>query len=63
MTPLARLTRLLVLGVALVFIAGFAFLTFSSVVERGFTVASLISIFILLLLGIGVVGALRNPPP
>ena len=54
--------RQLVLGVALVFIAGFAFLTFSAVVEQGFTLASLLSVLILVLLGIGIVGALRNPP-
>jgi hypothetical protein len=54
--------RTLVLGVALAFIAGLAFLTFAAVVDQGFTVASLISIFVLLLLAIGIVGALRNPP-
>jgi len=54
--------RLLVLGVALVFISGFAFLTFSAIVEQGFTLASLLSVLILALLGIGIVGALRNPP-
>jgi hypothetical protein len=51
-----------VLGVALVFIAGVAFLTFTAVVEHGFTLASLISVFIVLLLAVGIVGALRNPP-
>jgi hypothetical protein len=56
------MTRLLVLGVALMFIAGFAFLTFASVVEGGFTLASLLSVFILVLLAVGIVGALRNPP-
>jgi hypothetical protein len=56
------MTRLLVLGVALVFIAGFAFLTVTAVVEQGFTLASLISVFILVLLSVGIVGALRNPP-
>jgi hypothetical protein len=56
------MTRLLVLGVALFFIAGFAFLTVAAVIEQGFTLASLLSIFILALLGIGIVGALRNPP-
>jgi hypothetical protein len=55
-------TRLLVLGAALVFIAGFAFLTYTAVVEQGFTLASLLSVLILALLGIGIVGALRNPP-
>jgi len=54
--------RLLVLATALLFIAGFAFLTFAAVVERGFTGASAISIFILVLLAVGIVGALRNPP-
>ncbi|HEX8714333.1 MAG TPA: hypothetical protein VF706_02100 [Solirubrobacteraceae bacterium] len=54
--------RNLVLAAALVFIAGFAFLTLASIVEQGFTVAALLSILILLLLSIGIVGALRNPP-
>ena len=54
--------RLLVLGLALVFIAGMAFLTFTAVVEQGFTLASLLSVLIVLMLGIGIVGALRNPP-
>ncbi len=54
--------RNLVLAAALVFIAGFAFLTVASIVEQGFTVAALLSILILLLLSIGIVGALRNPP-
>ncbi len=54
--------RILVLGAVLVFIAGFAFLTVAAAIEQGFTVASLISIFILVLLSVGIVGALRNPP-
>jgi len=56
------MTRVLVLGAALVFIAGFAFLTFVAVVEQGFTLASLLSVFILVLLSVGIVAALRNPP-
>jgi hypothetical protein len=56
------MTRIAVLVVALMFIAGFAFLTFASVVEGGFTAASLLSVFILVLLAVGIVGALRNPP-
>jgi hypothetical protein len=56
------MTRLAVLAIALMFIAGFAFLTFAAVVEEGFDVASLLSIFILVLLAVGIVGALRNPP-
>jgi hypothetical protein len=56
------MSRLVILGVALMFIAGFAFLTFASVVERGFTLGSLVSILILILLAVGIVGALLNPP-
>ena len=54
--------RLLVLATALVFIAGFAFLTFVAVAEQGVTVAGVLSIFILVLLGVGIVGALLNQP-
>lgn len=54
--------RNLVLVAALVFIAGFAFLTFASIVEYGLSLAAIISILILVLLSVGIVGALRNPP-
>jgi hypothetical protein len=54
--------RIVVLGLALVFISGLAFLTFRAIDEQGFTLASLLSIFILVLLGVGIIGALRNPP-
>lgn len=54
--------RTLVLGAALVFIAGLGFLTVAAVVEQGFTLASALSIFIIVLLAVGIVGALRNPP-
>jgi hypothetical protein len=54
--------RNFVLAAVLVFIAGFAFLTFVAVIEQGFTIASFLSILILALLAIGIVGALRNPP-
>jgi hypothetical protein len=56
------MTRLLVLCAVLVFIAGFAFLTLAAIIEQGFTVASLLSVLILVMLAIGIVGALRNPP-
>jgi len=56
------MTRLLVLGATMVFVAGFAFLTLSAVSQQGFTLASVVSIFVLVLLAIGIVGALRNPP-
>jgi hypothetical protein len=55
-------TRILVLGASLVFIAGFAFLTVTEVVESGFTAGSVVSVLILALLSVGIIGALRNPP-
>ena len=54
--------RTAVLATALVFIAGFAFLTVVAATEQGVTVATVLSIFILVLLAVGIVGALRNPP-
>jgi hypothetical protein len=56
------MTRLLVLGAALLFISGFAFLTYASIVREGVGVGSVLSIFIVILLAVGIVGALRNPP-
>jgi hypothetical protein len=54
--------RTVVLGIALVFIVGFAFLTVVAATEQGVTVATFISAFILILFAVGIVGALRNPP-
>ena len=54
--------RTTVLAIALVFIAGFAFLTVAAATEQGVTVATVLSVFILVLLAVGIVGALRNPP-
>jgi len=54
--------RTTVLAVALVFIAGFAFLTLAAAIEQGVTLATFLSVFILVLLAVGIVGALRNPP-
>jgi hypothetical protein len=56
------MTRLLVLAATVVFVGGFAFLTLSALSQQGFTLASAVSIFVLVLLAIGIVGALRNPP-
>ena len=56
------MTRAVVLCVALLFIAGFAFLTISAALNQGLTIASLLSAFILVLLLVGIVGALFNPP-
>jgi hypothetical protein len=56
------MTRLAVLAAVLVFIAGFAFLTYAAILKDGLTFDTLLSIFILVLLAVGIVGALRNPP-
>jgi hypothetical protein len=56
------MTRILVLAAALVFIAGFAFLTYRALAEQGVTVLGLVSVFIVVLLAVGIVGALRHPP-
>jgi len=56
------MTRLVVLGLALLFIAFFAFLTVAAIIEQGVTVASFVSAFVLVLLAVGIVGALRHPP-
>jgi hypothetical protein len=56
------MNRLLVLGAALVFIGGFAFLTLSEIAKEGITAAGVLSILILVLLSVGILGALRHPP-
>jgi hypothetical protein len=53
---------MLVLGAALAFIAGLAFLTVAQILHQGFTAGSLVSVLILAFLAIGIVGGLRNPP-
>jgi hypothetical protein len=56
-------TRLVILLVALVFIAGFAFLTASTIAAQGgISAGTAISVFVIVLMGVGIVGALRNPP-
>jgi hypothetical protein len=56
------MTRLVILAVAMVFITGFAFLTISTVSQQGVTLLGAVSIFVLVLLGVGVIGALLHPP-
>jgi hypothetical protein len=55
-------TRLLVLLTALLFVVGFAALTIGAIAEQGLTGAGVISILILVLLGVGIIGAMRGPP-
>jgi hypothetical protein len=56
------MARLLVLIAALVFIGGFAYLTYRALAEQGVTLPGVLAIFVLVLLTVGIVGALRNPP-
>jgi hypothetical protein len=56
------MTRLLVFASALVFIAGFGFLTVATVIRQGLTAGTVVSAFVLVLLTIGIVGALLHPP-
>ena len=59
--------RKIILSVALVFIGLFAYLTLRVLFQQGvhdlggFVLAAA-SLLVLLLLGVGIVGALRNPP-
>jgi predicted neutral ceramidase superfamily lipid hydrolase len=54
--------RLLLLLLALPFVAGFAFLTISAAVDQGITLASLVAIFVLALILVGTLSALLHPP-
>ena len=57
------MARALVLGGTLAIICLLAFLTISVAVEHGVDILVVVSGIILLLLGIGVLGALTTPPP
>jgi hypothetical protein len=56
------MTRVLILLVAALFIVGFAFLTLSAIAAQGFTLGTAISVFVVVLMGVGILGALLNPP-
>jgi hypothetical protein len=56
------LVRLLVLLVAALFVVGFAFLTLSAIAAQGFTLGSAVSVFVVVLMAVGILGALLNPP-
>jgi hypothetical protein len=56
------MTRIFVLTLSLLFIVGFAMLTIIGIAQHGLTFEAVLSVFVLVLLGVGVVGALRNPP-
>jgi hypothetical protein len=57
------MTRVAVLAVALAFILGFAFLTIGGIEQFGLgNFQSVLSVIVLVILTVGIVGALRNPP-
>jgi hypothetical protein len=56
------MARFLVLLAALVFVAGFGFLTLATINEQGLSLGTVLSAFILLILAVGVIGAMRDPP-
>ncbi|MGA9874880.1 MAG: hypothetical protein WBQ21_03640 [Solirubrobacteraceae bacterium] len=56
------MTRVAVLALSLAFILGFAFLTIGGIEQFGLSIPGVLSVVILVILTVGVVGALRNPP-
>jgi hypothetical protein len=56
------MTRVAVLAVSLAFILGFAFLTIGGIAQYGLTAEGVLSVLVLVILTVGVIGALRNPP-
>jgi hypothetical protein len=56
------MTRVAVLAIALAFILGFAFLTIGGIEQFGLSVPGVLSVIVLVILTVGIVGALRNPP-
>ena len=57
------MARTLVLGCSLAIICLLAFLTLSVAVRDGVDILVIVSGIVLLLLGVGVLGALSTPPP
>ena len=55
-------TRRIVMAVALAFPAFFAFLTLYDAVENGVSFLTIVSLGVLVLLGVGVIGALSQGP-
>jgi len=56
------MTRVAVLAISLAFILGFAFLTIGGIEQYGLSIPGVLSVVVLVILTVGVVGALRNPP-
>ena len=58
----AQLMRVTILAIAVLFIFGFAGLTISTIATEGLTLGGVVAVFIIVLMLVGIVGALRNPP-
>lgn len=56
------MTRIAVFAAALVFILAFAVLTIRSIAAQGFSIEGALAMSILVLVTVGILGALRNPP-
>ncbi len=57
------MTRLVVLLTATLFVVGLAYLTLHTiVVQKGISIGTAVSVFVVVLMGVGIVGALLNPP-
>ncbi len=54
--------RVAILVIAVLFIFGFAGLTISTISTEGLTIGGVVAVFIIVLMLVGIVGALRNPP-
>ena len=51
------------LGVAIAFCVLFALISIEVAVESGFDIFTVISLLIVGMIGAGLIGAIRNPPP
>ena len=51
-----------ILAVALVFVGGLLALTVNAAVQGGIDILTVVSAFVLALLGVGIIGALVHPP-
>jgi hypothetical protein len=56
------MTRLVVFAAALTFVVGFAFLTIEAIAQQGLSVAGALALLLIVILTVGIVGALRHPP-
>jgi hypothetical protein len=54
-------TRLIILLVAMLFVVGFAYLTLHTIVaQKGISAGTAVSVFIVVLMGVGIFGALLD---